>query len=562
MAYDASNNKEGTTNVVSSTPLSQDSPVTPINTPDSTATSSPTSSMPMSSQPSNQAAGGSKKASSGTFTNIQKYVAKNRPQAQRMSQAVTKNVGDQAAEIRQATESKRQDQQQRLSAAQGTLDSQMSEAKNIVQQTLQSPQQVVQNPLPSPDEIADQAQVQNNQVARFQELMNAPQVENIQDLNLAPQQAKVTALQNLAQTATNEQGRRNLMRQTFGKDRAYTRGQSMLDNIILGGDRQAQTNLIQGVQQQASDVDQFVDKTQMDSRSDVGMLGDRISNFGDNVRSLAVDAETGIQDNIDQMYDAALKERAALLDPTSDLYAGATGAAKQRLAELDAILGTTEGFTDYTRQFSGRDETGGHRPSHNLDLNKYLSQVDQFEQTGKVTLPNQWVRTGFDTGEYRDVVLEGDKAQEYINEGLSNLTHNRERQQIQGVYDQINRNLMTDQERDLYGLDQIQYGSSNENLSDFLGKYEQLRKSYEGLGGADDVVQRRLEQEGNLDFEALQRGEDISEYELADEVDVDRINALRNLIGRTDTITDEQIGDSGYLSSDDIESLLKGFSGE
>jgi hypothetical protein len=67
-------------------------------------------------QAQSKGASSSKKApaSSGMFTNIQNYVNKNQPQAQKMAKASTQDFSKQAADIRKATEDKQTQQKERI----------------------------------------------------------------------------------------------------------------------------------------------------------------------------------------------------------------------------------------------------------------------------------------------------------------------------------------------------------------------------------------------------------------------------------------------------------------
>ena len=89
--------------------------------------------------------------------------------------------------------------------------------------------------------------------------------------------------------------------------------------------------------------------------------------------------------------------------------------------------------------------------------------------------------------------------------------------------------------------------------------YENLKAQREQLGSADDVVKRNLKRQFGQNYGKLAAGKDIGDYDLASQADVDRINALKGLLGQEDVITKQQLGDQDYVSTDAIQNLLKKF---
>lgn len=572
MAYDASNNKDDQSMVAGPTPLSQGAS-TPVANPTPESNSANPTPTPIVGTSSTEATSQGptqntkSKASSGMFTNIQKYVDKNRPQAQKISSAVTQDVGNQASEIRQQAEQKTAQTRQQLAANQSAIDEQRQFAQNQVNAIMnaQAPQQPqkpegippIQQAQESMDRVPQQFpmstlnpyEVEQENAKKFQQLMQGDLqgINPVQGINLAQQQSKAQALQNLAGGVRTEQGRRNLLANTFENQGQYTRGMSGLDQLILSGDDTARTGLIQGIQDQAGTLSNDLTGIESDVRNQIADQGRTFDNFGNEITNLAQGNVENIDNQMEQAYQTALQERQALLDPTSAEYQAAAGGAQARLDELDAILGDQNAFLDYAKQFSGVDETGGHRPSHNLGLNRYMQNLREFENTGTINASIPMVG---------DTILSGRNAQTYLDQGLQRLSHDRERKQIRNFYDQLNRNIIGEDPNDLYGLKGINIGSTNETLKDFLGNTGQLKKNYQALGSADDIIQRRLEKEGDTTYENLLKGGDISKYAASDRDQINRFNALKRLMGREDIIADEMIDQDGYLSQDQLKSLL------
>lgn len=177
------------------------------------------------------------KASSGMFTNIQKYVEKNRPQAQAMGKAVKEDVENKAGDIRSAVEGAQKRLGEDIQRAEQARTGAEQFAKEQIQSIIQPTQQA-------------QAPTEENR-AKYQELLGgeiggyiAPQA---QDLSQQILDAKQLAQQ--TQKASTEQGRQNLLKETFKKQGDYTRGMSGLDQLIMAGDPAAMQQIadVQGI---------------------------------------------------------------------------------------------------------------------------------------------------------------------------------------------------------------------------------------------------------------------------------------------------------------------------
>lgn len=351
MAYDASNNKNDENQVTSSNPLSSGSQ--PQSQPvqgDSQASQAPSQPSTVQSGMSSTQAGAAqqpqqskKPASSGMFTNIQKYVSKNKPQAQKMAGAVTENVGSQASEIAQQAEKKQADMNASLQANQQAMDAQKKEAEQMVGNIMgtnqpapvqQPAQQNYGQPIgnigevdpgykapniqekvvtgtvdggqPSIEQTPEQIEASQ---ARFQELMGgATGLIDVGNINLAEQSQKARALQQMAGQAGTEMGRRNLLQDTFKKQGEYTQGMGGLDQLVVSGSDQARQQLSKGVQDQANNLQQNIQDIGIDTNKQK-MAQDRLKQqFGTDIRALAENPLTTLESDLDQKV---LDEKAA-----------------------------------------------------------------------------------------------------------------------------------------------------------------------------------------------------------------------------------------------------------
>lgn len=315
MAYDASNNQQDQNQVVSSTPLTGgQQPAAQPQGQDSQASQAPSQPSTVQSGMSSTQAGAAqqpqqsnKPASSGMFTNIQKYVQKNKPQAQKMAGAVTENVGSQASDIAAQAEKKQADMKAALDSNQASLANQRQEAENIVGGVMgtnqPAPQQPAQQEQPAPQQ-EQPAAPQQDPSARFQELMQGPQgMIDVGNVSLAEQSQKAKALQQMAGQAGTEQGRRNLLQDTFSKQGEYTQGMGGLDQLITSGDDQARQQITQGVQDEANALSENISDMSQQFTANVGQFQRERDTFGDQVRNLATaQMESDQFGNLDDNY--------------------------------------------------------------------------------------------------------------------------------------------------------------------------------------------------------------------------------------------------------------------
>jgi hypothetical protein len=277
---DDPNDNQENTGVAGAAPLSQGTPSQPMQDSENMSQQAASGPAAGSEAPAQQAATNksAKKASSGMFNNIQKYVNKNRPQAQKMAGAVTSDVSKQAGEIRQAAEAKQAQQNQAIQANQNVMDQNRTFAQgqvdNIMNPTQQAP--------------TTQASPEDNQ-QKFQDLMSGKVqgYNKAQDLNLAQQQNKSAALKSLAQGANTEQGRRNLLGETFQKQGAYTRGQSGLDQLITSGDQAARESLIQGTQATAKGLSDDLGNISQIAAGNLAAQQEQKNQFGEDITNIA-----------------------------------------------------------------------------------------------------------------------------------------------------------------------------------------------------------------------------------------------------------------------------------
>jgi hypothetical protein len=264
-----------------------------------------------------------KQAGSGMFTNIKSYVEKNQPAAQKMAGAVSQNVGDQASQIREQTEKKAQIQKDALAANNTALEQEANWASTNIQNVIggqpqtppatqnqpQAQQELPQTeaPEPVPEVEAPPAPVvpemSDEDIARMQALYRGEVqgLTQVGDLNLSQQQARIQALQNMAQGANTEQGRMNLLKNTFGNQgqTQYTRGLSGLDQLIVSGDQAAREQLVSGTQGQVQGLSQDVQGIQQDVNTQRMAQEQALREFGSSIQDQINQGVLGIETGLD-----------------------------------------------------------------------------------------------------------------------------------------------------------------------------------------------------------------------------------------------------------------------
>jgi hypothetical protein len=225
MAFvDDPNKNTEETQVAGAAPLSNEASMAPT-APEQADMSGSTA--PMTSGGSTPATTNKKapKASSGTFTNIQKYVDKNKPQAQKMAESSLEG-------IRKTQENVKKQQQSALQDF--TTTAQASGLQNTEQQVGKlkdyTSQQAGLTTAETPAQMTDR-QFQDIINAKYSGPRNLTETGNIYQQSLE-QADKAGRVGELAQSA---QGREQLLReQNTRGGKQYTQGASQLDNLLLG----------------------------------------------------------------------------------------------------------------------------------------------------------------------------------------------------------------------------------------------------------------------------------------------------------------------------------------
>lgn len=576
MAYDASNNQQDQEQVASSTPLSSgQQPAAQPQGQDSQA------SQAAPSQPSTVQAGMSstqagaaqqpqqsnKPASSGMFTNIQKYVQKNKPQAQKMAGAVTENVGSQASEIADQAKQKQDQMNQSLQANQQSMETQKKEAEGMIQNIMQpQAQQPMQQPAVNGIEQAQQPETpvqaqqpsMEEQQARYQELMQGPQgLTDVGNLNLAEQSQKARALQQMAGQAGTEMGRRNLLQDTFKKQGEYTQGMGGLDQLITSGDAQAREALTTGVQEQANNLNNQLQEVGSETNKAKMAQEMAMKNFGQDISKLSTDAQQSI---MDQVNTEVTNQQSLLQQELGDMQ---FAASKQFQDSLK--YDTEKDFYDaLSAQFSPSGSKGGQRDLQdqlsiqamldpNMDLKAELQKRGLYFNRDAET---QGIEDTRDLSNTLSLGY-GGTGQDRINNMFEGLLSDASSYGIDpNTYRQKLQDLAQSQRRsDVYGVHGHTKGSKSGFLTYDADKFKGLVGDlYSQMADVkNNALQKQLQNKYGLDEQGAQdfmSGSSIDAAGVATQEQADYMSRLRALRGDQTDMLGTELGDSANIGQD------------
>lgn len=479
------------------------------------------------------------KGSSGQFTNIRKYMEANKPQATKMAGAAGAQTQKQSQAIGQQVQQQKQQLQQQIQQNQSKL----GQAQDFAQQQLQAAQ--------------SGQELKQEDVSRFRNLATGKEAFNdVQEMNLAKQQVAARRLQQQAAGAGTEQGRRDLLKQAFGRGgRQYTRGQQGLDDLIVSGSADARKQLVDQTRGAAEAAQAGIKQAQQQQLRDIAGLEQQ----GQQFRTGLEEQTTGAQQGIVTEADAALE--------------AAKDARQEQLAQLEASQG---GLSERIANLRSKLDLGDKANRERLmrDLGYFKDDRDYSGEGGSQEWQNQLAQQFIEQG---------------TRESLGNLKMKAGGQDLDAA---LKRSVLGElggmgKDLSLIGLDPNIYGGS------FDAEYNPLRKSYDqtaygtdigdlitGGGGRkyldayrvfdefsalnkklgsfnlEDALQKQLgDVQGGLSLKELREGSDLTRESVIDPNQIQKYQALSQLAGRTgDELMAERRGDA--LTADEFKDYL------
>jgi len=383
----------------------------------------------------------------------------------------------------------------------------------------------------------------------------------VADLNLAQQQAKIQALQSMAQGANTEQGRMNLLKSTFGNQGAnqYTRGLSGLDQLVVSGDQSAREQLIQGTQGQVQGLSQDVQGIQQDVNTQRMAQEQALRGFGSNIQEQINQGLTGIDTDIDTAYQTELERRQALFNPESQEYKQAMQGIQQSLTERQNMLGS--GYADLLESLlpQAYSQAGVRQSSaQTTGIENYIQNLRDFEKTGQIAVQ----RNVPGSNRTETQMLKGKEAQAYLDSGGGmRVTHHKNRAALQKMNDLLAQKLGLD--TDLYGTEinrggaGFAFGENNKRYASSLSDLRNFYKNQYSNLDQESVLKNRLAQmSGGMNYDDFIKGSDISRLETASPEAIQRANILSQMAGGDVKYAPETVKQGDFTQFSDIKDLL------
>jgi F0F1-type ATP synthase membrane subunit b/b' len=329
---------------------------------------------------------------SGMFTNTRQYIEKNKPKASQMAGAATQNLQKQASSIQQQADARKQALQRQLDTNRSKMEQDKAFAQQMVAQAGQQPAQATQPGTPGAQPSAQ------DDFARFRQIASgATQAGygNVEDFNIAKQELAARQLAGQADRAETATGRREMLAETFGKDRAYTRGQSSLDELILGGDPAARQQMIQQTQEATEGLTKGLGSMRKDALANIAGLRREAEGVGEYATGLATQAQQDVKTAAEaeaqrrmETFGAdqkAFEEALASGNVTADMldrfigkqqYQSMIDEARKRQAVIaDYVDDATFGFRSANKSKRKADIAGLSRKELKKRRNEYIAQA-------------------------------------------------------------------------------------------------------------------------------------------------------------------------------------------
>ncbi len=500
--------------------------------------------------------GAGKQASSGMFTNIQKYVDKNKPQAKKMGQAATQKVAQTATDVQKVAQSAADTQNQALASntaaigkekdwATGQVDSIMGRGAAPTQETAQ-PQGGGRNMTDTKAVAPVAYQPTEDDSARFQSMMGGGDLKGVSrvgDLNIADSNQKARALQQMAGRVGTEQGRKNLLQDTFQGQGQYSRGMGGLDNLIVSGDQEAVQNMTSGVKDTAQGLQKGLSDLTAQQRGLVGEQNATIDNFGNVVTDYATGAGTEVSGNMNSAYQAEMDNRAALGADYDKSIADINAWKKERLA----ALGDVENWGNISQQIldSGADLGWRGRDYWGSQVGRDIAQSEKDYNPNASYDPNAQAHTSrMSEGRFMDAMQKIAENNRYTgNTGTENLSGTLSGQDAR---------------------DNVWAGSKSSSKStgdQFFSKkniqdqFRNLKSQIEGTDAEALVKGNFADTHGGQSYDDYMAGKGLDKWDTASAQSIDRTKGLQALMGRNDF--SDEMRDTGYAKTDAVKSLLK-----
>jgi len=415
------------------------------------------------------------KPRSGMGANLRQYIQANRPQTQRISQAATQNIGQQAQSIGNQVQKQKQAQQQQIQQNVQQREQAQQFAKNLLQQASQT------------------GQIGATDVTRFRNLAQGKETfDAVDDLDLTRQEIDAQRLQQTAEAAATARGQADILRDTFSRQgRQYTRGQAGLDRLLLAGDETARQQVQAGAQTGAQQTAQGLEQARKTALERLSELRSQNETFAQDLQSGAMGQKQAVASEIDAELERQRRDRQSRLSRI-----------QQEAQQIQNLVNTTTRLDESTINNRIADSVA-----------KYLGNSSMVED----------IRAGRSAGFAQDGRVLDAIAREALGpmanrEALVALGYNPD---DFGTFDAG------------YGTGNVNLFSGGGRKVLDIQNIRNLMNEIATKGQQFDSLQQASRQAG-VDFGRFQRGEDLTAGSVASEEQRRKYDALRRLAGISD----------------------------
>lgn len=395
-------------------------------------------------------------------------------------------------------------------------------------------------------------------IARFRNLATGQEAFNdVQQMNLAKQQVAARRLQQQAGAAGTEQGRRDLLKQAFGRGgRQYTRGQQGLDELIVSGSAEAREQLAQQTQQAAEAAKAGIRQAQIGEATDIAALQQAGEQFQRGLGEQTTQAAQGIVTEADAALDAAQKARKAQLEKFAGVESDLQGRVNALRAKLDMSdranrerLMRDLGYFKDDRDYSGE---GGSQDWKNQLAQQFI------EQGTRESLGNLKHKMG---GQHLDQYLRQSVLGELSGMGKDLSLLGIDPNIYGGSFDAEYNPLRKSYAETAYGTDigDLITGGGGRKYLDAYRVFDELSALNKKLGAfsAEDLFQKQLgDIQGGLSLKEFREGADLTRESVVDPNQIAKYQALSKLAGTSGSdLLAENRGDA--LTQEEFDKYLE-----
>ena len=399
--------------------------------------------------------GSSGLAGSGRSQNLKKYVEAN--------QGFRANEGGLAGSIQDTVANKAQDTRDQLAQRQ----EQFGQSQQQLQQQV-GDDQLVQTAFQDPQQLLNQ----QDKFQQFQNLRDRGYQQDIQGLNtdVSGLQTQASNLERQAQQAQSEQGRFQLLRDSFGNP-TYTQGQQKLDQLLLqaapGQLNQLESGLQQATAGLGQDVSQFGQQATQQQQALMDLSNQQAQNIAARFGQFGAEGGGAFGD----LYGDLTSQQAAAEQAQADLVSR----AQEQLGagQLDADIAQQLGIDATTRTY-GLDPMDYVQNINAADQSISLADAASQDQLGRLDALRQLA--GLEQSDINIGQREGESGLSFDQQGLQDAIAAREAAYNQAMQD---RTFDSSRINSLFNLEGGNLGDAafsqmlqNRNYADVLSDLE------------------------------------------------------------------------------------------